>query len=354
MDLFVDDPVSDALAPPWRAARSIESMLFVASGDGAPPRAQLLFRPETVLRVTDARRAVAYEPGRDFIVDADAGALVLPAGSRIPFETPASLAQLALPRDTAHLDELIAFRFRQAEIVYGHAPGQWRGAVPAPAAAELARTMAKLRAGAPFKLLVIGDSIAEGGDASSFMNVAPYLPAFPEQVARALERIHSAAVTIENLAQAGWSSRRGAELAARLRLGTRQPDLVLVGFGMNDVTIGRDDPAEGAAIYAANVASIREAIRLDAPDAEFVLVSSMFGNPAIVNYPAAHYPLYRDALLPLVGPGTALADVTALWQALMARKHPLAMIANGLNHPNDFGHRLMAQAILGLLIAGPA
>jgi lysophospholipase L1-like esterase len=142
-------------------------------------------------------------------------------------------------------------------------------------------------------------------------------------------------------------------LAARERLGRLRPDLVLIAFGMNDVTMGRFDPDRGAREYAANLAAVRSAIRADAPEAEFILVSSMHGNPAIENYPAGHYPMYRDVLAGFMGAGTALADITALWGELLARKRPLDMIANGLNHPNDFGHRLYAQTILGLLVAAP-
>ena len=62
-----------------------------------------------------------------------------------------------------------------------------------------------------------------------------------------------------------------------------------------------------------------------------------------------HFPAYRDALENLSGPGAALADMTTLWVDLLARKSPYDLTGNGLNHPNDFGHRLYAQMILALL-----
>ena len=46
---------------------------------------------------------------------------------------------------------------------------------------------------------------------------------------------------------------------------------------------------------------------------------------------------------------TSLADMTALWQDLLMRKHDVDLTGNGVNHPNDFGHRLYAQVILALL-----
>jgi hypothetical protein len=345
-----DDPVALALAPFWRAGASVEQALFVVPESGGPPAARLMFAPDRVLRVTDARREITYEAGRDYRVDAAGAALTLVPGSRIPFSTPSRLAQLALPRDAGHLAELVAFRFQQVEIAYAHAPGQWRGPVPALAERHLPRTLARLRAHAPLRLMVIGDSIAAGGDASAYMNLPPHLPCFADQVARGLERVGGAPVGLDNLAQPGWTARMGRELAARTRPGRRAPDLVLIAFGMNDVTAGRFDPARASLAYAGEIAATMDAIRADAREVEFILVSSMFGNPAIEHYPPALYPVWRDALLPLVGPGAALADLTGVWQALMERKHPLDMIANGLNHPNDFGHRLYAQTILGLLV----
>jgi acyl-CoA thioesterase I len=45
-----------------------------------------------------------------------------------------------------------------------------------------------------------------------------------------------------------------------------------------------------------------------------------------------------------------LADVTTLWTQLLARKSYYDVTGNGLNHPNDFGHRLYAQVILAQLV----
>ena len=62
------------------------------------------------------------------------------------------------------------------------------------------------------------------------------------------------------------------------------------------------------------------------------------------------FSLYRDQLRELSGPDVALADLTEVWTKLLIHKHDLDLTGNGLNHPNDFGHRLYAQAILQLLV----
>ena len=86
------------------------------------------------------------------------------------------------------------------------------------------------------------------------------------------------------------------------------------------------------------------------PETEFILVAPMLANPEWQATPAEMFPKYRDALALLCGQGVALADVTALWTDVLKRKHYHDLTGNGVNHTNDFGHRLYAQVILGLLV----
>jgi acyl-CoA thioesterase-1 len=44
-----------------------------------------------------------------------------------------------------------------------------------------------------------------------------------------------------------------------------------------------------------------------------------------------------------------VADVTTLWTDVMVCDTPYDLTGNGINHPNDFGHRLYSQTILSLL-----
>jgi acyl-CoA thioesterase-1 len=59
---------------------------------------------------------------------------------------------------------------------------------------------------------------------------------------------------------------------------------------------------------------------------------------------------YRDALKPLAEPGVAIADLSAVWQELLKHKPYLDFTGNGVNHPNDFGHRIYADTLAALLI----
>lgn len=52
----------------------------------------------------------------------------------------------------------------------------------------------------------------------------------------------------------------------------------------------------------------------------------------------------------LCRPGIALADMTSVWEEFLRRKKDSDLTGNGVNHPNDFGHRVYAQVLSALLI----
>jgi lysophospholipase L1-like esterase len=131
-----------------------------------------------------------------------------------------------------------------------------------------------------------------------------------------------------------------ADLAALL---ASKPDLLIVAYGMNDV--GRKDPVW----YGQQTKLILDQAKASCPEIEIILVATMLGNSEWIHTPREMFSLYRDQLRELSGPDVALADLTEVWKKLLIHKHDLDLTGNGLNHPNDFGHRLYAQAILQLL-----
>jgi lysophospholipase L1-like esterase len=263
-----------------------------------------------------------------------AGRVVRSRGSRIPATSRAELATLGDLADDA-------FHRRQASISYEHEPGVWRGYVPALAETELPRTLARLRRGEPLTVCLIGDSISEGYNASGFMRVPPYQPPYGSLVASALEGAYGSPITLHNFAVAGSTADDGVHDSERVV--AANPDLVIVGYGMNDAGYAEAD------YFAANIQRIIADVHLGAPAAEFVLVAPMLPNPEW-DYPViGRFGPYRDALAGLCGAGVALADLTAVWTELVGRKSWYDLAGNGVNHPNDFGHRLYAQVIFALV-----
>ena len=340
-----------ALAPFWRSETVTELAIFIQDAIDARPRARLLFRPDEVLRLTGATRETVYERGRDYTIDPKSGTLVLSEESRVPFKAIEELVAMRPPKDLRPSNDLSELHFHQVEVTYTRTPDQWLGYAPAIAETQLPKTLKIVRAGGPLKLLLMGDSIAEGYGSSNFMKAAPAAPAFGEQVAMGLARASGAAVIFDNVAHAQWPSYMGADQVVQEGLGARQPDLAVVAFGMNDIVLGSlsGERRRGPSDYGASIRAIVDAIRVDLPETEFILVSSLCGNAHLDSYPADQFPIYRDEIAKLAGPGVAFADMTAMYEAMLRQKS-FFDLSDGLNHPNDFGHRVYAQVILSLLI----
>lgn len=348
-----DEFAEIGLTPFWRASTLRESLFFIDSGER--PRASLLFHPEMIVRVTSATREIVFEEGRDYHFDEQSQTFSLPKGSRIHFLNLEQLYPLMssdAPKiakragDTSrgiYFDNQAGYHELQVEVTYECMPGQWKGYVPKFAGDQLPLTMKKLRAGEPFHLMLCGDSISAGYNASKFTKAKPGCPAYGELVALALQKHFGSKVTFTNHAVSGWTTGRGLSHATEMKIGKQQPDLVIIAFGMNDVF------AQNASAYQKNVQDLMAAIRADSPNAEFILVASMLGN-AKWGMPMEQFPLHRDALRDLCGPGVVLADLTAVWQELLQHKSFYDLTGNGVNHPNDFGHGIYAQTITALLI----
>lgn len=347
-----------------------ESALPVRRVGEPSPVARLLFQPEQILAVTGATREIAYEAGRDYQADLTTGEICLPASSRIPFKDEPELYPPMMSSDMHKIanrrglpDVGILFgegdfyHRLQVEVTYTCAPGQWHGYVPSFAGDRLPRTMRTLRRREPLRLLLVGDSISEGYNASRLSNAPPFCPPYGEQVAAALERAYGGQVVLENHAVAGWSSAQGLDQIRSERLADRRPDLVIIAYGMNDAWAS--DPVGFQGIIGQIMAQFRAAFRgaeyngVEYNPAgcllEFILVAPMLPNPEW-HIPSDQFPAYRDALAALCGPGVVLADMTAVWTELLKRKTFWDVTGNGVNHPNDFGHRLYAQILLGLLV----
>jgi acyl-CoA thioesterase-1 len=344
---------TDPWVPFWRSGHMDgESLLFLETTPGKPATSSLLVKPDGPVSLTSATGEVEYVENVDYTLDRASGLLTRTSGSRISKTTVAELHPSVDPDGSGFMhvrgnpnaflmvgDDV--FHRRQATASYSFDTAQWTGCRPGFAGANVPRTLERLRRRAALTLCLIGDSISEGYNASGFIGAAPYQPPYGTLVATALDHVYGSRVTLRNFATAGWTSDDG--LGAVGAVAAERPHLVLIAFGMNDA--GYADPAD----YAANIRAIVEGIRRPAPQTEFVLVSSMLPNPEW------HYPLmerfagYRQALSDLLCPGIILADLTTLWMDAMVRKTPYDLTGNGINHPNDFGHRLYSQTIVSLL-----
>jgi len=352
--------VASVLEPFWDKHTMRETVLFIAE-EGAPPRGRLLFRPTRILSVGAAAGEASYGAGQDWKLDPTTGDLLLLPGSHIAHKTMSELhpplaetdavipSLVGDPARGIFWSEGATYQRLQVAVEYEHRSA-WQGWRPGEQASEpLRRTIQRIRAGEPLSVMLCGDSIAAGANATGYIgvDVAPHQPPFGELVAAGLEALSGGPVSLENNGKGGWGAADGLRHVREWRLGRHQPDLVIVAYGMNDV--GKRSARE----FTKAVRGILEAFRRDAPEAEFILVSPMIGNPRWDKTPFEQFGSFREALEELAGDGVAFVDMTGIWAELMRHKSYYDMTGNGVNHPNDFGHRLYAQAILTVLRPDP-
>ena len=333
-----------------------ESVIPLQWKENGPIEGRLAFTVAELLEVKTADGKRSLVVGRDLRLAEDGRTLIFSVDAELPFLKEADLYPPAdspnsYKHRVGHPEQNLLyhqghwFHDRQIEVTYRRKE-EWSGPVPRFDEKALPRTIARLRAGKRLSIGVSGDSITEGYNASGFASqetpAAPFQPAYSELVAAQLAATCKSEITLRNRAIAGWSITNGhADLEKLL---ADKPNLVVVAYGMNDV--GRRDPEW----FKKQVASLIERIHTADPEIEIILVAPMLGNGEWIHTPPEMFPKYRDALASLAGPGVALADLTAIWETLLRRKQHLDMTGNGLNHPNDFGHRLYAQAVLSLLV----
>ena len=308
-----------------------DPLCFIDRGTGRAT-ATLLFPPDRVISMRSAAGDIEYGERTDFELDGETGIVTLTPGSRVPVVGRAELSMLDDPDDL--------FRRRQVHASYTHRAGQWSGYVPPFSGGDLPKTMSRLGAGQPVTIAITGDSISEGYSASGFDDVPPRQPPYAGLVASGLTRAYGSPIALRNFAVAGSAADGGGDAES---VAAAKPDLVIVAFGMNDSGYA------AAEDFAVSISSIVREIGRRAPDAEFVLVSSMLPNPAFAYPIIGRFAEYRAALAALCGAGIVLADVTAMWTDLLTRKSVYDLTGNGVNHPNDFGHQVYAQVILGVL-----
>jgi lysophospholipase L1-like esterase len=241
-------------------------------------------------------------------------------------------------------DEGSAYHKLQVDVSYRHESGQWSGPTPKYAGELLPKTIAKLQSKQPITLVLCGDSISLGSNASLFTKSPPGCPPFGELTAMGLEKHFGNKVKFINGAVDGTTSSDGLQQTKDGKIGKHSPDLIIIAFGMNDAYRRHDSTK-----FQSNIRGTMERIRADAPESEFILVSPMLPN-AERGIPLDIFWRYRDALAKLCGPGAALADLTSMWGELLKRKSFYDLTGNGVNHPNDFGHCVYAQTVLALLI----
>jgi acyl-CoA thioesterase I len=302
-----------------------ESVVFVGEEPAALAHPAVRGQPLSVRNTyLPGSESLVYVEGRDFVVDYTAGTLRRTPDSRLPdFRRNMLFGQEGFDHSKFPGFGNSGY-FAFVDYTYA-AAAAWP--VQDRQTEFLRSTQAKLKAGGGVKIVAYGDSITAGGDASK-----PEL-LFWRRWADELQRKYpTARVAAVNGATGGDSTVQGLQ-RLQAKVLDEKPDLVLMGFGMNDHNVG------GVPIpqFEENLQQMIARIRSETA-AEIVLFSAFppnpkwqFGSHRMADYAEATRRVAQDT-------ACAYADVFTNWQMLAARKKPEDLLGNNINHPNDFGH----------------
>jgi hypothetical protein len=164
---------------------------------------------------------------------------------------------------------------------------------------------------------------------------------FGELFAEDLARRSGCEIDVVNTAVGGMTADWGRKTAAE-NVAAYHPDLVLIGFGMNDGS-GHCSKDE----FADRVRSIIETTRAANPECEFILVTSICANSKACLYGTQAD--CAEGMRSLEGEGIAVADMMPVHAELLTQKRYVDMTGNNVNHPNDYLHRTYAQIVASLM-----
>ncbi len=339
-----------------------ESTCMIVREDGAVT-AKLAFKPTKILAVESNDFKTVFEEGKDYTWDGTSNTLVWKDGSAIPYFTKNDIegrredgTQLrGFDGTSDSWDELGRSRFgnqlycvsaflyeKQIAVTYEYEYGTWDGEVTPYQGDKLAKTLAKLEAQEETVIFFYGDSIFTGCDSSSMYNREPNQGSFPQFIKQVLTEKYGGRVKVYNPSVGGKDSAWGMENAQSLICDRAVPDLVFIGFGMND---------QGSAQASMqNVQAIIDTCRAQNPDCEFVVVSCMVPNAA------AGFLTIQDQL-PAVFASIAEKDrqvafvnMFACHQKLLEQKDFITMSGNNINHPNDWLIRVYTMQMLSAML----
>ncbi len=212
---------------------------------------------------------------------------------------------------------------------------------------RIPKTLAKIRAGEPVKIVCWGDSVTAGGNSSK-----PELRYSDVFAAGLKERFPAAKITMENISIGGsnsfqWLFPEKANLrpdwvpiCTFQRILDAKPDLVTIEF-VNDAGLNEQGVEE-------RYSDILK--RLEPTGAEVILITPHFTMLRMMKFDQMWEAEKRPYVLGLrtfaEKHGVALADASARWEHLWKEGIPyLTLLHNSINHPDDRGHRLFAEEL---------
>lgn len=363
-----DTVLNERLEPLWNdgGTSKNETAIVIANEVGEIDPIQLLYPITEIVSVTNFAQTETYVEGTDYTVED--GNLVIDSTGAIPYieysefffdkyEANGNMWPLAKGKGGQLKTEAEkggrGLTEWQVSVTYKHSD-VWDGPVPEDKSENFVTTRDYLSNGDGVSIVCLGDSISAGWTASGYeyVDIEPFCPPYFELVTNYMEQLYGN-VTATNLSVGGMASSWGTESKQLKAIKDERPDLLIIGFGMNDGSAtSTNGGGVSTKIFKSNIEKIIDGVWKYEENCEIVLVSTMLPNEEVGSEPGVSIYSKQKEYLAVLNEieaereNVAVADVTSLHEYLLTRKQFRDMSSNNINHPNDYVHRLYAQTVL--------
>lgn len=295
------------------------------------------FKPNKIISIYNHTTGQFYQPGEDYI-ETSSG-FSIPNDSKIKF-APEGFVENVSPDDQKNYGVRLTTEYQGYQYSVDYSTSETFKSERYGSLGNLSNKLGRN----PVSITFFGDSITDGANATG-TDAPPYQPGYAGLIAARLNELYPLHVKYRNNSVGGWSA-INATASVEYRVNDQPSDLVVLAFGMND---GGGYTAEE---YRKNLKYVIDAIRAKQPDTAILLVSPTRANPASFIQKTEYVDGYFKELASLTKEykSVAAVNVTAVWDRLLVRKNYYDLTGNGLNHPNDFGHRIIAEVVLGAIL----
>lgn len=322
-----------------------ETLMFVGERE-----APLLYTPEKVISVRSFDLGIEYALGEDYVVRD--GKIVLTEGTRIPsfsleeyYPTEAEAGKcfpsLVEGRPYIFFGEGSTIFRRQIHVTYTHRE-KWSGFLPG-RSEKFGRFFEKAARGERVTVLFFGDSITTGLNSSGKVECAPYADTWTTMIVKKMRAyFKNDNIAYVNTAVAGKSTPWAISVLEERAISVK-PDLLFLGFGMNDG--GRTPEEEGRLMT-----ELLDKFTSACPDCDVAVVSPMLPHFRLKKF-YGNQPQFEAVFADICAEKAhvELIPVTSVHRVLLERKRYYDMTGNNVNHPNDFLARIYAQTALKVL-----
>lgn len=355
-----------------------ESVMLVQ--DGQETSGNLMFNPTKMISVKDSSLTITYKEGVDYEIDGNK--IIRKQESSMPYlektvlyginmpenkglsTQPGSTSAIAKGYSNVLYTESSFLFTHQIFVTYEYNTDDYLGYKQSFQGTNLPNTLLKLQNKEDINVVVYGDSISTGNNASGSglislyedsnsqyisWNIEPYGKSFPELFVDELTKEYGSNINLLSAAKGGMDSNWGKNNALTRAYNPDygyDPDLVIIHFGVNDLTMFVDD-----ATFKQNIKLIIDDIRrMSSKTVEFILIGAMMANADAIQYGKGTNYIQELSDLDNQYDGVIAVNVGAVHQAFIDEKRYVDLTANNVNHPNDFLHQLYAMVLSASLI----